>query len=292
MTLAAPAEITRVEAAPAELLAVRPDRLDCVQTSLAVLADRARWPQAHLAIGSCLRFAPRPTGGLPCVEPALEPKVAGAAAAVGLSPRRRETDVDAERLWTLAQELRDPLYVVGDAHDMPWLPYWRQRHMQHSYLLEDLDGRALVSDAYLNHTAWGLSEPGVWSCDWRMIPPATLVVHWGADEPWETPTPRYDFTDPSSYVAAYRDASDRVAAYDQLTAETWLMARARALHVACRESVGEPVRAEHADHLRAWERLTSHTFMTLRRVQRGRPEPPAFFDGLEALIVRDAELFG
>ena len=66
---------------------VRAELLDCVQSNLAVLADRHHGPGSHLALGAVLRFTPRPgPDGLPTVEPSADSQLA-AVADIGLTER-------------------------------------------------------------------------------------------------------------------------------------------------------------------------------------------------------------
>ncbi|HZG04694.1 MAG TPA: acyl carrier protein [Streptomyces sp.] len=288
---------TGATAAPDAAGTVRAELLDCIQSNLAVLADRFHGPGRHLLLGATLRFRPRPgPAGLPTVEPPLEEQLADAAR-LGLAERARWHRVPGAELRTLA-ERHGPLYAVADAFHMPWLPYHGQRHMEHSFLVEPAPAAAGITDAYYNPTPWGLAAPGRWEQDWHALPTASVVVLLepaadGTGAPG-TVTPGTDLAPAAErerYVAAFADHPDRVAALEQLTAETWFLARSRKLHAACRDALGRPAGPGTEDHLRRWDRLAEQTFVALRRVQRGRPEPERLLPELAAALAADRAVF-
>ncbi|MFP3986818.1 acyl carrier protein [Streptomyces sp. E11-3] len=277
------------------LSGVRAELLNCFQTSLAVLADRHHGPGTHLAIGAALRFRPAVSGtsrGLPTVAPSVT-EVLGEADRLGLTEHARWQDVPASRLRELCAEY-GTLYAIADGYAMPWLPYHQQRHIDHSWLVEPGDdGRAAVIDAYHNHTPWGLARPGRWEYDWAELPDSSLVVALtpSAAAPRVTPSVEHDPYEP--YVAAYAEHADRLAALDQLTMETWFLSRSRRLHTAFRaERLGEPTPPEVSEHLGQLDRLAEQAFLTLRRVQRGRPEPKRLLDDVAAALKADRQVFG
>ncbi|WNZ06261.1 acyl carrier protein [Streptomyces sp. 11x1] len=270
---------------------VRAELLDCVQSNLAVLADRHHGPGSHLALGAVLRFTPR-TGpdGLPTVEPAAADQLA-AVADIGLTERLRLHGVAPARLAALAREY-GPLYVMADTYDMPWLPYHRQRHMEHSYLVAAEGDRALIVDAYHSHTPWGLASPGEWTMDWSELPVSSLVVVFepaAAGAPAVAPVTEHGDID--AYVAAYANHPDRFAALDRLTTETWLLARSRRLHAAFLAREGLPTGPETAAYLERLDRLAEQAFLAMRRVQRGRPEPDRLLTDLADALRADREVF-
>ncbi|RPK65820.1 Acyl carrier protein [Streptomyces sp. ADI96-02] len=274
----------------AVLSAERAGRLDCVQSNLAQLADDLHGPDAHLALGAALRFRPRPgPHGLPTVEPALEDQLATAASA-GLAETARWTAVQPDALAGLARE-HGRLYVVADSFAMPWLPYHGQRHMEHSYLVAPHGERALVVDAYSSHTPWGVAAPVRWVTDWSTLPVSSLVLRF---DPVPAPEaePYGDHAGIEEYVAAYAAHPDRVAALDQLTTETWLLARSRALHAAFLATRPGPLDERTAAHVLRLGRLAEQAFLAFRRVQRGRPEPGGLLPDVAAALHADRELFG
>jgi hypothetical protein len=278
--------------ATAAITTVRADLLDGVQANLAVLADHHHGPDSHLALGAALRFQPRAgAGGLPTVEPAIATQLAEADHWTGLVTRatwRGVTGADLARLT----DRHDTLYAVADAYQLPWLPYFGQRHMDHSFLVERAGGRALITDAYHNQTQWGLASPGRWELDWPELPTASLVV---LLEPARTGMPGVapltQLGSVADYITAYANHPDRVAALDRLAVETWLLARSRKLHAAFRVWSGELQRPDVLDHLDTWDRVAGQTFLALRRARRGKPVPDGLLPALAAALAADQAVF-
>ncbi|MFJ8593534.1 hypothetical protein [Streptomyces sp. NPDC093598] len=268
---------------------VRTGLLDCIQVNLALLADRWGEPLRHLSLGAHLRFRPRPgPDGLPTVDPPPETHLQEARALIGLVPRDVHHDLDPEALRALTR--RAPVvYAVGDTHDMPWLPYAGRARMEHSFLVGDDADEAVVEDAYDNETAWGPARPGRWRMPWNRLPTALLAVEFTASTDYRAPRPTVGIDDPGPYIEAYAAHPDRLTALRRLTAETWLMTRARHLHAAYREHLGESLTVQ--DHLRRWDQLTATAFIALRRVQRGRPAPDSLLPDLASALHADREVF-
>ncbi|GAA3486960.1 acyl carrier protein [Streptomyces cremeus] len=277
---------------------------DCLQVNLAAHADRLHGAGTHLLLGAGLRFRPAPGPlGLPTVERGVRAQLTEATRRLGLVAGEPHTAASAADLTPA-----DGCYVVADAFHLPWVPYYRQRHMEHSFLLENdgTDG-VLIRDSYHNETPWGIAKPGRWTLTRQefaaAVPGPALAVRLGAAQPGAghggspaAAEPETDFADPSAvdaYADAYRRHPDRVAALTRLTLETWLLARARALHAAylChtgRLPDGDAPRA----HLTAWKKLTEQVYLAHRRVERGRPEPQGLTDRLAALLHADPRVFG
>ncbi|RMI40633.1 acyl carrier protein [Streptomyces triticirhizae] len=275
------------------LPAVRAELLDCVQSNLAVLADRHHGPGTHLALGATLRFSPVPgPAGLPTVEPPLERELA-AIDRLGLVERHSWTGVPGGALGELARE-HGALYVMADSFAMPWLPYHGHAHMEHSFLVEPTaePDRLLVTDAYDNYTPWGVTRPLTTEVAAAELPVASLVA---LLEPLPTgaPTvaPGLEREPPDDYLAAYAQHPDRLVALERLTVETWLLARSRGLHAAFRAHLGLPEGPEVAAHLARWGRVAEQAYLALRRVQRGRPEPQRLREELAATLAADGEVF-
>lgn len=268
---------------------VRTGLLDCIQANLAVLADRWGEPLRHLALGAPLRFAPRPgPDGLPTVDPQPETQVREAAGLVGLLPQSTRYGLAPDGLRALARRA-SVVYAVGDTYDMPWLPYAGHARMEHSFLVSDDRGHALVEDAYDNETAWGAARPGRWRLPWEDLPTATMALVCTATTSYRPPAPTVDLEDPCSYVEAYASHPDQLTALRRLTAETWLMARARHLHAAYREHRGQA--PDLREHLTRWDRLTATAFIALRRAERGKPVPASLLPDLASALTADREAF-
>ncbi|GAB7046426.1 hypothetical protein [Catenuloplanes indicus] len=267
---------------------VRAELLDCIQANLAVLADHRHGPGTHLAMGAVLRFRPLPgDGGLPTVEPPLAPQLAEAGRRLGLYTVAEYANVAPDGIRALAAE-HGRLYVVADSAAMPWLPYYRRRHMEHSYLVEPSGPAAMVTDAYHNQTPWGTAAPGRWHLAWDELPPDATVRVLAAD-PAGPPSaaPAADLAPPGDYPRAYAEHPDRTAATERFAVETWLLARSRKLHHAFRERTGTP-HAGLTAQLERWDALAGRAFVALRRVARGHPEPSGLFTELEHLLTDEA----
>ncbi|MFK4065415.1 hypothetical protein [Streptomyces sp. NPDC029674] len=272
---------------------------DCLQVNLAAHADRLHGAGTHLLLGAALRFRPAPGPlGLPTVERGVRAQLAEATRRLGLV-------ADQAYLASSAADLTpaDSCYVVADAFHLPWVPYYRQRHMEHSFLLENdgTDG-VLVRDSYHNETPWGIARPGRWTLTRQefaaAVPGPALAVRLGAAPggPPDAATPEADFADPhavDAYADAYLQHPDRTAALRQLTLETWLLARDRELHAAHLRHTGRlPDGDALPGHLAAWKKLTEQVYLAHRRVERGRPEPQGLTGRLTALLHADLRIFG
>lgn len=282
-------------------IAVHAQLLDCLQANLAVLADRHHGPGTHLALGAALRF--RPTagpGGLPTVEPRLAGQLADAGRFLGLLVTAQWQHVTPTRLAELSAQ-HGELYVVADAHDLPWTPYYGQQHLEHSYLVGSRPAGAVITDAYQNQTPWGKAMPGRWELDWAELPTADHVVALAPTATVPAVTPVVDLAEPADYLDAYARHADRVAALRQLTLETWLLARSRKLHAGFRARscapatgapvTGAPVTGEVEEHLRGWDLLVEQSYLAARRVERGRGEPAGLLDRLGQALAADREVF-
>lgn len=227
--------------------------LDCIQVNAAVLADAAHGPGSHLELGARTGFAPHfaGPGRLPTVERPPADQIRTMGHLLGLSLRAGRPVTEGRALLELLPEDGSPLYVVGDAHRMPWLPYHGHQHMDHSVLLRAVDGGARVEavDAYDNQTPYGQAEPVV--CVFaraeaaalfdgspalpvavRPVSPARPPVDLVLDENARDAALLLAGDAPERYAAAFRDHPDQPEACTALLLETWLLNRARRLHAA------------------------------------------------------------
>lgn len=285
--------------------------LDCVQVNAAVLADAAHGPGTHLRLGARPRFAPRVPhpGRLPTVEQPPPEQIRSMEQPLGLTLEAGPTVTRGEELLRLLPEDGSPLYVVADAHRMPWLPYHGHQHMDHSVLLRSVEGGARVEavDAYDNETPYGRAEPVV--CVLERAEVATLfdgspaipvtVCH---APPALTDVPRtlednareaarlLEDDAAGRYTAAFRDHPDQSEACNALLLETWLLNRSRRLHAAwtARSLPGSALARATAEQAAAWDALAGQCYLAVRRVQRGRPAPPHIHTTLTELLRADA----
>ncbi|ONI81623.1 hypothetical protein ALI144C_20205 [Actinosynnema sp. ALI-1.44] len=267
---------------------VHANLMDCVQTNLAVLADHHYGPDAHLNLGAQLTFHWRHRSNeLPTVEPSLAKQIAAAEDLLGLVARDRATVAGPELFdWTAG---RDLVYVVADAYELPWVPYFGNQHMEHSFLLAP---DCTVIDAYANETQWGTAAPGTWKlCDQQLCLPQAEVFHF---EPTTLGLPRLtpslDDGNVDGYIAAYERDPNRSRTVERLTLETWLLTRSRKLHAAFQQVHGRPA-DDMAEHLRGWDSLSEQAYLAYRRVLRGRDEPPWLVGRLAELLAADRAVF-
>ncbi|MEU6548763.1 acyl carrier protein [Streptomyces sp. NPDC046915] len=257
--------------------------LDCLQTGLALLADHHHGPGTHLRLGTRPGFRVRSTTPLPTVEATPADRLAEAHRHLGLRVRHRHVVRTGDPL----PPGPGPYYAVADAYHLPWVPYHRQRHMEHSFLIECGPTSATVLDAYHNDTPWGSARPGTWTVP---LPRLTgLLTEAGTELFVLEPVPLAPDEaaaagppDPAAvhhYAGAYRDHPDRAAAYERLNLEVWLQVRAWRLHAL---HAGGPGAGEHAER---WQRLSERVYLASRRVERGKGEPPGLFDEFVDLLL-------
>ncbi|MFI5972732.1 acyl carrier protein [Streptomyces sp. NPDC051452] len=279
---------------PLPLDGVRTGLLDCLQVNLAVLADHFHGAGTHLRLGARLdlplRLLP---DGLPTADPALDDRLKSAAPQAGLDPVRR-SHLSGTTLLDESVRHGGVLYVVADAFHLPWLPYHGNAHMEHSFLLVTGPEGLYITDGYRIETRWGAASPGTHVLDpaaLRGLDSAEAITF--APVPPAPATPTVAAYETGPYLTAYATWPDRARALEQLSAETWLLARARKLHAARRAQVaGHTVEgdAERA-HLAAWDKLVEQTYLAARRVGRGRAEPPGTVERLGELLAADHEVF-
>ncbi|WP_020639045.1 acyl carrier protein [Amycolatopsis balhimycina] len=260
---------------------------DCVQVNLAELADRLHGEGTHLALGRVLRFWPRPgADGIPTVEPLVDSQVAESAGLLGLRVTRRARIASADEL-----EPGPGCYVVADAYHLPWVPYHRKQHLEHSFLVEPAGDGVTVVDGYHNDTQWGAARPGRWTLDHaelaEALPGGALTFAIVAGDRPAGRAPLVELADAHAYVATYADHPDRVRALQGLTLQTWLLTRSRRLHAA---AMGLDTEAVHA-HLAEWDALAKQVYLASRRVTAGRDEPRSVFGRLADCLAADHTAF-
>ncbi|MEW1860477.1 acyl carrier protein [Streptomyces sp. NPDC088194] len=278
---------------------IRAELLDCFQSNLAVLADRYHGAGTHLRLGAALRLRTRPgPHGLPTVEPSLDEALADAADLLGLALAQKWPGADGD--W--ARSLRETAWVVADAYHLPWVPYHGQRHIEHSFLAEpDGDGALAVTDAYHNDTPWGAARPTRLLLEREEL---AAVLDAGPGRAFQfAPTPldparldppgeevRISSAGADDYLRPYAEHPDRKLTLDQFTMETWLLARSRRLRAAylAQGDAGTPQHV--AEHLARWDGLVEYTYLTSRRVARGRAEPPDLLPRAAELLHADWEV--
>jgi acyl carrier protein len=265
--------------------------MDCIQVNLGVLADHHHGAGTSLRLGATLRLRwwTAQAGELPTVDPPLAEQLAEAEHLLGLRVRDRSR-MTRDAMLRALREHGGTRYVVADSYAMPWLPYRGRRHMEHSFLLTAADDHWQITDAYRNETQWGAATPGHWALSDDQLAGIDLAEVIDL-EPVAAPKPAASFDGgaPDAFLAAYDAFPDRARALEQLTVETWLLARSRRLHAMFRAHAGRPVDEEH---LRRWDHVVEQTYLAHRRVARGRAEPPGVLHRLGEALAADATAFG
>ncbi len=275
--------------------------LDCIQTGLAALLDRAHGSGTHLVLGAPLGFAPRTAPGRPpTVEVPVSQRLTEAREFGGLRVVEHRDGLDGPALRRFADEA-GTLYVVADTFTMPWTPYRGQRHMEHSLLLVPSGGEYTVVDPYHNDTQWGAARPGVWRLSPHDFDPtvaggASAMVM--AADPLPTVDPGTVLAGNARALVAARPDIERYLAevsgdLDGLVLDVWLLGRSRLLHADWLGTVAGvplPLRAVAQEQAQEWLRLAAQSYLGLRRTQRGAALPPSIVERMGQLLAADVGL--
>ncbi len=262
----------------AALAGLRADALDCLQTTLALIADDAHGRGTHLRLGSRWSMPGRQADATTGVQPGPEQRLAQARDLLGLRIGQRHDPCDLARLCAAG-----PVYVVADAFALPWLPYHRRSHMDHGFLVESRVDDILVVDPYHNDTPWGPARPGAWALSARALRSAVGENALVASVELDNGPPALDTTAALAdnaqraraaapgverYVAERRERLVDPEVIRGLVLDVWLLGRERRLHTAWL-GPDHPVAAAAIERAGAWEQLAAHSFLALRRLERG-----------------------
>jgi hypothetical protein len=287
----------------ARLLAhVRADALDCLQSNLAVVADRCHGPGTHLTLGAGWGFQPGADGGF---ERSPAERLAEVEAALGLRVAETWRTSDEAFLCRMARE-HGPLFVVGDAHRMPWLPYAGREHMAHSFLLcagPDAD-RATIVDAYHNDTRWGPARPCTWTLPadevgallgdrattYLLVSSYVPVVHPGRVLAQNAARLSAAEPDRERYLDRARQCDS--GTLDRLVLDIWMLLRERMLHEAWLGHAGLPAEAVGpvGGLIDRWRTLATQSYVAQRRQRRSATPDPSLADRMAALLRDEAEI--
>jgi acyl carrier protein len=286
------------------LAGLHADALDCLQTTVALVADRAHGRGTHLALGSRWRFPVRSAAGGFAVQVPLQDRLAEASRLLGMCVGTPRGPLDGAAVRAHVAEA-GAAYVVADAYALPWLPYAGHQHMPHSFLLERAhDGHAVV-DGYRNDTEWGPARPGVWQLSAAEVDQALTMGALVVDVASGASPPRLDATAVlADNAARARDAEPDIAGYtatalarldqpngiDGLVLDIWLLARERLLHAAWLARIDRAAAAEVFARVEEWQRLAAQSYVTMRRTRRGGPPNTALVDDVGRSLRADAAL--
>jgi hypothetical protein len=285
--------------------------LDCVSDNVALLLAHAGVADVRTPFALDWRFDLRERAdGLPRLDlpPAGLPELLAERTGFTLEWQPVGPLATAVAEWREALAAGEPVLVVGDAFDLPWVPYHGHKHLDHGFVLEGLeDGVAHIVDAYDNVTQWGRAEPlattvlvddltaalegGRWTLLTQVGDPTPLDV---AERLAENAAAILEAERDGSYrrfVEAHREPDERTL--DNLTLQTWLLARNRSLHarwLADQEGLGDLAERFETQVVAPWRRAAETAYMALRRVSAGRQPPPAAFQAAEAAVAAEPAL--
>lgn len=293
------------------LSGIRADALDCLQSTVAVIADEAYGSGTHLAMGCRWRFPARGSDGAVGVQPSVAERAAQASDVLGLEVGEPEGPLSPPELRRLADTA--PVYVVAEAYDLRWLPYaratTRYRQMPHSFLLERAaPGYYTVIDAYYADTEWGRARPNAWTLSAsdldgvidgdgmavRMaatgarprIDPAAVMAANAA-------TAKAAGPDIQAYIDSARAALDKPEGIERLVLDIWHLCRERLLYTVWLETVrlgGGPTAEAAAGAVQRWQQLAGQSYLASRRARRGGPVNYTLVEDMARLLHSDAAL--
>lgn len=273
---------------------------DCMQVNLAALAERRNGLQYRFALGKMLQFKPRiGSDGLPTVEPSERDYIFAAEQWLGLRLVDRQNIQSVSQLHSMAEKY-GCLYVIADAFDLRWVPYFTHKHMDHSFLIELEGAGFLIADNYCNETQWGAARPGSWSMSHLEVDElCSAGIQAFAFEPQTPPSVPLSLKmsmvsyrrEVSAYLSAYRQHPSSIEALERLTLETWLMARSRRLYVAWYGDSFPVSNTLISEHLAGWRSQVEHTYIAYRRSARGGGSSAAVLDRLARLLEIDGQIF-
>lgn len=288
--------------------------LDCVSDDLALLLAQAGVDDVRTPFASRWKFCLiEDSDGPPRLNLPSRDQDTWLATRTGFTPRWRDVggDVAAAVLaWHAELNAGRAVLVVGDAFHMPWLPYHRNEHMAHGFVVEGIDplGESRepvlhVVDPYDNATAYGRAVPlsvKVGLADVALaLGDGSWAVLDNVGEPTPLDVPHQVATNAEGILAAERDGSfDRLLdghadlgkeAVENLALQIWLLVRDRSLHRLWlideraelrRIGVEElPARFE-AELVPAWRKASEMAYIATRRVHSGRAAPRSVLDAV------------
>lgn len=287
------------------LAGIRADALDCLQSTLAIIADEAYGPGAHLALGCRWRFPARGPDGAVGVQPSVAERMAQASEVLGLQVSQPEGPLDPPDLRRLADTA--PVYVVAESFDLQWLPYaraaTRYRNMPHSFLLEKARSGYIVVDAYRTDTEWGRARPSAWALSAAGLnraigsqalamrvtaAPALPTIDRVAAMAANAVTAQAAAPDIDAYADNARAALERPEGIERLVLDIWVLCRERLLHMAW---LGDhPAAAAAGAAVQKWQQLAAQSYLAMRRAQRGARPSVTLAEDIARLLHSDAAL--
>ncbi|MGN9910033.1 hypothetical protein ACTMTJ_21020 [Phytohabitans sp. LJ34] len=296
---------------PVDLAGLDADRLDCYDDNLQALARHAGAADTFTPFARDWAFRLTADGEPP--EFAREPVERRLRDDTGLVVTWHETEPGRHPADTCADLVAHgrPVFAVGDAYLMHWLPYAGNVHMAHSFVVTGVEGghpgRIWVSDAYHNDTAWGPARPTTATIDTDALAgilgerPRLATV-----EPDAVPTPPDHLAVIRTNAAGiadggalrrYAERSRREPHAAQIALTCWLGLRSRTRYgqwldrvAAARHDarLADSAARFQAEVTARWRRASELAYLAEQRARRGRPVPLAPIDQLHGPVA-DAE---
>jgi hypothetical protein len=298
------------------------DLLDCLAVNLAVLLGWHGHADIRTPFAARWRFRLRATAAGDCAPdlPAFD-LAEDLRELAGWELRWQRAGYLGSQLpaWAASTDEGQPVLVVADAFDMPWVPYAGHEHMEHSFIVTRADGASLtVADGYANTTEWGAARPVLAT----LGPDETRRLlacpgRWSVPRPAGRPAVRRPLA-ATDVARLIRDNADEIGAASRagryqvflrraaalahgkdlspLALDSWLLARSRRLHARWLDSdaaawVPASVRQDFSALVAAaWARAAEMAYIGLRRARAGRAVPPAMADSLRQACSAEQDL--
>lgn len=267
--------------------------LDCFKANLAVSLRFYDVSDVRCALGRYWRFEFREAdpSQLPQIEPSSLQRQIRPATGMELVP------VESHSVTATANET--PIYAIGDAFDLPWLPYHQREHMLHAFLIDGYEVKSAfhVVDCFTVATRWGVATPCSASAPVHVIERcAELAAGRGVNalsklartrppqvEPWQRHVERNARSVLRSvddggairlFARTYSEHRKDRAARERFSHACWLVARSRAYHIAWLRSISETTYGFRAvldaleDVALLWNRVSAHAYVFEQRAAR------------------------
>ena len=287
------------------LAGIHADALDCLQSTVAVIADASYGSGAHLALGSRWGFPALGADGSYAIQPTVAERIEQAHQIMGFQIGEPSEPLDARSLRELADQAS--VYVVAEAYDLSWLPYARAsvryREMPHSFLLERAGDGYLIVDAYYADTQWGRARPGTWRMSAaeidtaiggtgiavRMVPAESAIALDRSTVLAAIATSAAEVGRAiEGYLAQVKSTLSGVERVERLVLDIWHVCRERLL--TTRWLGDHPAAAAVDAATRGWQQLAGQSYLASRRTQRGAPPNPALLEDMAERLYADLAL--
>ena len=189
---------------------------------------------------------------------------------------------------TSARPANAPYVAIGDGFDMPWTPYFHQQHLEHGFLV--LNGQHAI-DPYRTITEFGEATPVTLDGDqWQTVPLQRCLVLESPNEFVDSghvlPTTIHDKTSIDHFLTCLEQQKLSV---EQLSTDTWLMARARRVNHRYAQVTGITAEEQLQESVDAWSKASEAVYIALRRHRRGRSVPTSYIQAITSAINLDLQ---